>query len=139
MEAMVVPLICDPLKNQSTLAAKKTHKHLRELKLSDPTKEDDEVTVDLLVGLDYYWTGHIRKGKTGPTAIQTRVGWVLSGATGIPDSAITANLLCTSTHVLRVQATPQEDSLNDKLQRFWDLETLGVQEEEQSVQDTFTQ
>lgn len=123
MEAMVVPFICEPLKNQSTLSAKKKHKHLRELKLSDPTRKDEVLKIDLLVGLDYYWslvTGNIRKGKTGPTAIQTRVGWVLSGVTGIPEATTTANLLFTTTHLLATTTT-EEDSLDKRLKTFWHL------------------
>ncbi len=38
--------------------------------------------VDLLVGSDYYWelaTGRICRGNDGPVAVETKLGWVLSG------------------------------------------------------------
>ena len=38
--------------------------------------------VDILIGYDQYWnvvTGEVRKGTSGPTAINTILGWVLSG------------------------------------------------------------
>ena len=142
MEALVVPHICEPLRRHSTLSAKWRHKHLKNLRLADPTRKEDSLQIDLLVGSDYYWslvTGSIKKGKSGPAAIQTRVGWVLSGPANVPEDTSTANLLFTNTHLLRVQSTPADDRLDQQLQRFWDLETLGIQEKEQSVQDTFTQ
>ncbi len=33
---------------------------------------DEQFTSDVLIGCDYYW---------GPTAIRTKLGWVLSGPT----------------------------------------------------------
>ena len=48
-----------------------------------------------------------------------------------------------STRVLRIEtSTVQPESatkLNDELARFWDLETLGIKEEETSVYEKFTQ
>ena len=49
--------------------------------------EEDELNVDrnvdILIGADFYWrfvTGHILQGKkSGPVAMETKLGWVLSG------------------------------------------------------------
>ena len=101
---------------------------------------DDRLQIDLLIGSDFYWsmvTGVIRRGKSGPTAIQTKVGWVLSGPTDVRE--VTTNLTFTSTHLLNVHCIPAEDKLEDRLKKFWDLETLGIQTQEQSVGDSFTQ
>ena len=143
MELLVVPSICDSLSHQPTTQAKETHPHLRGLKLADPNTMEDKLPIDLLIGSDNYWslvTGNTKRGKSGPTAIQTKVGWVLSGATGMrEDTTTSANLLFTTTHLLRVQTTTMEDNLDAQLKKFWDLETLGIQMEENTVQDKFTQ
>ena len=44
-----------------------------------------------------------------------------------------------TTHVLKVEAQPQEPQCLDKqLRSFWELESLGVQEEEKTLYDEFT-
>lgn len=131
MEALVTPVICDPLSQQPTKSARDKHQHLRGLKLADPNDVDDTLPVDLLIGADFYWsmvTGTIRRGRSGPTAIQTRVGWVLSGPTGEATATTTTNLIFTSTHLLKVHTTPVEDTLDATLERFWDLETMGIRD-----------
>ena len=42
----------------------------------------EEATIDILIGSDQYWqlvTGEVVKSKSGPTAMNTKLGWVLSG------------------------------------------------------------
>lgn len=141
MEALVVPFICDPLSHQPTRQAKEKHEHLQGLELADSSSIHDRLQVDLLIGSDFYWslvTGTIRRGKSGPTAIHTKVGWVLSGPTDDVQET-TTNLTFLLTHLLRIHAIPAEDSLEDRLKMFWDLETLGIQPQEQSVHDSFIQ
>ena len=88
--------------------------------------------VDILVGSDQYWqlvSGKVLRGEDGPTAIQTRLGWVLSGPTnGAVQNDQQQNNLVT-THVLKMATKPvdiTDESLDGSLQRFWDLESLGV-------------
>ena len=48
--------------------------------MADSANSSDVLEVDVLVGSDCYWslvTGRVIKG--GPTAILTKVGWILSG------------------------------------------------------------
>lgn len=105
--------------------------------------------VDILIGADHYWnfvSGIVRRGETtGPIALYTKLGWVLSGPVitdcqNKPECAV--NL--TSTHVLRVDTTALEseempNGLQEQLSKFWDLETLGIRQDEISVYDRFTQ
>ena len=137
MEALIVPFICDPLSHQPTRRAMEKHEHLHDLELADLCSIDDRLQIDLLIGSDFYWsmvTGVIRRGRSGPTAIQTKVGWVLSGPTDVRE--VTTNLTFTSTHLLNVHCIAAEDKLEDRLKKFW---TLGIQTQEQSVGDSFTQ
>ena len=82
-----VPLICEPLNNQPINFCKSEYDHLIHLALADSCGSGD-MPVGILIGLDYYWqivTSEVLKGRKGPTAVYTRLGWVISGSTGIPD------------------------------------------------------
>ena len=44
--------------------------------------EKPAVGVDVPIGLDWYWSlvmGGVIRGMSGPTAIHTKVGWILPG------------------------------------------------------------
>ena len=132
LSAFVIPLICDPLQSQSIVYASVTHAHLRGLKLADYSTGEDDIMVDILVGSDQYWqlvSGKVVRGDDGPTAIQTKLGWVLSGPTnGAVQNDQQQNNLVTM-HVLKTATKPVDitnESLDGSLQRFWDLESLGV-------------
>ena len=72
-------------------------------------------------------TGHTIKGAQGPTAVHTKLGWVLSGPVclGSVENQQRSNLV--TTHVLKC-ATDQVsyDGLQGELKKFWDLESLGL-------------
>ncbi|XP_022792234.1 uncharacterized protein LOC111331393 [Stylophora pistillata] len=132
LSAFVVPLICDSLQSQSIVHASVSHAHLRELELADYSTGEDDIMVDILVGSDWYWklvSRKVLRGEDGPTAIQTRIGWVLSGPTnGAMQNDQQQNNFVT-THVLKTATKPVDitnESLDGTLQRFWDLESLGV-------------
>ena len=47
------------------------------LELADSSDAEDVLEVDVLIGSDVYWrlvTGRMRRGRTGPTVIQTKSG-----------------------------------------------------------------
>ena len=59
-----------------------TYGHLANLTLADPPDGEVESKIDILIGVDFYWsfvTDRIIMGKSGPVAVQTSLGWVLSG------------------------------------------------------------
>ena len=85
-------------------------------------------------------TGEVVKGKSGPTAMNTKLGWVLSGpveSSTVKNEPVT-NLACT--HVLKCAANPLMDGagLDYEMKKFWELESLGIQPEETSVYEEFT-
>ena len=69
--------------------------------------------------------------------IETKVGWVLSGPAGPQET--TVNLTVTPTHALRIDTCPIEQSLDDQLRRFWELESLVIMRDEPSVYEKFVQ
>ena len=144
LPVVVVPHICDPLQIQPVSAAKQVYDHLTGLDLADVADSTHNLEIDVLIGSDEYWklvTGRVIKGSCGPTAIETLLGWVLSGpVNGTTDGETVVSIVATpSSHILRVDAATEDDKLEAGLQRFWDLESLGIGKNERSVQETFTQ
>ena len=96
--------------------------------------------VDILVGCDYYWefiTGQTLRGDNGPIAIQTTLGWVLSGPVH-PVNQLASTMSLVTTHVLRIDSQPHgTKELDNTLQSFWRLESLGICAPEKSVYDDF--
>ena len=142
MSLLTVPIICQPLSAQPISLARDKYEHLCEMDLADFSNGDDDLEIDVLIGSDHYWklvTGGVVRGSGGPTAIQTRVGWVLSGPVeGVPQADAAVNLI--STHTLKVGVQDAPDSkqdLDQRLKMFWDLETLGIVEDELSVYEEF--
>ena len=103
------------------------------LQLADNSGDGSPIEVDLLLGANYYWqltTGEVRRGDDGPVAVGTKLGWVLSGPAPMADHSLL------TTHTLRV-ASHEEESLNDTLCSFWELESLGISESGPSVHQEF--
>ena len=94
--------------------------HLAPLTLADTHHSDTPLDVDMLIGSDFYWqltTGEIIRGQTGPVAINTKLGWVLSGPV--------TNNEADDTHTLQIGSS--EEQLDKTLKSFWELESFGVE------------
>ncbi|XP_065902306.1 uncharacterized protein [Dysidea avara] len=136
-----VPQICEPLSNQPLSYVAEHHRHLSELDLADYCCTTEPLEVDMLIGLDHYWkliTGKVIHEGDGPIAMQTRLGWVLSGPVPGLSCQTTCNLV--STHLLMVDAYMPEESgqsLDSTLKKFWDLESLGVNQDTPDVYAEF--
>jgi len=137
IEAYVVPEI-SRVHNEHLEDAKKEFAHLRDLWLSDVCRSSAELEIEMLVGADYLWqfqTGSTIRGEPEePVAIETVLGWVLSGpmkrSSDLRESEtrVQANLI--------VRNGTSSDPLEDELRKLWDLETLGIREED-GVQEEF--
>ena len=137
----VVPTICEPLVGQPVIACVKQHPHLLGLELADFSTTKGSLPIDVLIGADWYWelvTGNVCRGVDGPTAIHTKLGWVLSGPSSHNELALCAVNL-SITHVLHTGVLPEKpSSLDDQLRAFWELEALGIQDKEKTLYDEFT-
>ena len=139
LELYVMPTICEPLVGQPITACIETHQHLSKLELADSADDLPNLPVDLLLGSDYYWqlvTGKVLKWSTGPAAIHTKLGWVLSGPSTCDESKGNSTN-CAVTHVLCSGTQPEDPSLNSQLNAFWELELLGIQEKERTLYDDY--
>ena len=79
------------------------------------------------------------QGESGPTAIETHLGWALSGAVSSTTEQNRPVRLSTS-HAMHISTTHLSDSpphLSNLLKAFWDLESLGIKQEEPSVYGNF--
>ena len=99
------PDICLPLPKRKDVTK---YPHLVDLDLADsPAIEQD--SIDILIGSDYYWdivTGESISSEFGPTAINSKFGWLLSGPTSkqhvheISNSNVVSNLIISGEPVL---------------------------------------
>ena len=134
MEAYVVPHISS-VRNAHLELAKKDYPHLQGLYLSDVSKFQEELEIKVLIGADYLWQfqlGFIIRGKSDePVAIQTSLGWVLSGPLKgkLDQSALTT----AKVNMVSVSSGKGKEA---EVQKLWDLETLGIRPED-DVQVSF--
>lgn len=135
-----VPHICEPLASQPINFCRDNYEHLSGLDLADSSDGSSRLKIDILIGSDQYWdliTGRTLRGSSGPIAIDTGIGWVLSGPVSLlTQEQAMAGLVVT--HALRVDSQLQEEeTLDSRLKSFWELESLGITEPERSVHDKF--
>ena len=127
------PHVCEPVTCQPVSICKENFGHLATLDLADPSDGSSPLNIDILIGSDFYWefvTGDTCRGPTGPIAIDTKFGWVLSG----PDTSSTDSVMLITHSLCCVQNTT---SLEDRLNSFWELESFGVSGADLSIHDKF--
>ena len=123
LQLLVVPLICDTLTGQPMTCARVRYSHLNGLELADSGAINDAIEISMLIGADYYWeivTGRICRRRSGPTAIETKLGWVLSGPVPGYNQEHTSVLF--TAHVLQTEASEaslMKDSNRSGIWRPW--------------------
>lgn len=78
-------------------------------------------------------TGETVHSGDGPVAMHTSLGWVLSGPVPCIDSVPTSTKL-------KVNVSSDKDntrSLDHQLKAFWDLESLGIIDQDHTIYDQF--
>ena len=125
--ACTSPTICSSL---PALVDVTKYAHLTDLELADHCNEQSSGPIYVLIGSNYYWsivTGELVKGDSGPVAMNSVFGWLLSR----PVSSFTYNSI-NHAHVVITDAvdgapTDQQDNLlSQALKCFWDNETIGI-------------
>lgn len=130
--AINFPIICSPLNSKVNT----NYTHLEGLELADFGDDvDDSNTIDILIGSDYYWdivTGDVVKGESGPTAVSSKLGWLLSGrvqTSDEPEDPTVSNLILTGESLEtsgHSTAPKSADKIVDSLRRFWETESIGI-------------
>ena len=94
VSVLIVPKIATPIQNSCQVELENLP-HLKGLKLANPVTSRGEFLVSVLIGADYYWSfvqDNIIRGN-GPTAQQSRLGYLLSGSLPLPTKRLPASIL----------------------------------------------
>ena len=139
IQVLSFPTICSALK---TPVAVNQYPHLQDLDLADVAVSGDQSNqIDILIGSDYYWcviTGDIIRGKSGPVALSSHFGWLLSGpANPMPSEHTISTLIIDG--CIDAELLEHTDQLSQALCRFWDTEAIGVVDQCNSGHDDFPQ
>ena len=106
--------------------------YLQGLELADNDQEDQS-PIEVLIGSDCYWTivtGQTIIGEQGPVALNSKLGWLLSGPLHSRSEGV-----MTHSHVIihggltDSMMDGSKDFLVSALQRFWNIESLGILDE----------
>ena len=76
--ALTSPSICSPLPSAISVS---NYPHLQDLLLADEC-DKPRTEVNVLIGSNFYWsfvTGDVVKSSKGPVAVDSKLGWLLSG------------------------------------------------------------
>ena len=104
---------------------------LNDLELADDLT-NQSTTIDVLIRSDYYWalvTGEVLRTNGGPTAVSSKLGWLLSGPIQASHGLVTVSNLAVSQGIHYPLSTSEDEALLGALKRFWQLESLGIAEE----------
>ena len=111
--------------------------HIEGLALADAFDDQDSGSIDVLIGSDNYWnfvTGETIRGDYGPTAISSKLGWLLSGPiNGAGTNSVdtfTTNLIISGEFGNR--SANGDDELKSTLKQFWETESIEIREPEDS-------
>ena len=83
----------------------KTYPNLNNIELADWNTDNKSLAIDILVGANFYWDIVLEgfmKGKSGPVALDTKVGYFFSGPTENSHQDECNSVMLT--HVMKVQA-----------------------------------
>ena len=118
LSVLVVPRIAAPL--QTVSHAKLTSlPYLHGLTLAHPITGDKHFEVSLLIGVDHYWKlvgDHTIRGD-GPTAVQSKLGYLLSGPLHL------SNHRTEIVSTFHVSVSP---SIEQTIEKFWSIESAGT-------------
>ena len=120
LSVLIVPKIATPLKMQSLLhQSVQSFAYLQELDLAHPFTHTSDFEITLLIGADFYWTivqNEVIRGN-GPTAVQSKLGYLLSGPLPSLENTRDFQIFHTAIH-------PVADHFN--ISKFWDVESAGT-------------
>ena len=131
-----VPHICSRITGQKVENIEKLFPSLQSFEFGDSSRGDGEI--DVLLGADYYWTvveGSVKRcGDNGLTAINTKLGWILSGPyekKGNPSSEV--SMFTLRMKIEAVFEAEEDRKLSATVEKMWDLETLGIVKEKDEI------
>ena len=115
---------------------------IKGLQLADTGQHSPESKIDILTGSDCYWKVVAvevkRDSRSEMVAINTMFGWCLSGPFKNKNNIDESNVsFVSSTHVMQVAYENNEDQILHNLNKFSNLDSIGIKNNEQSVYENF--
>ena len=108
---------------------RENYPRLANIWLSDVFRHKEQLEIDVLIGADYLWSfqsgNFVREGVGEPVAIETQLGWVVSGPlessqSTMREQAVSVNLVGRDSIIV--------EKLEEDVQALWELETSGITE-----------
>ena len=142
LKVLGTPTICNTIKGQNIDLAVEQTEFVKGLQLADTGQHSPESKIDILIGSDCSWkvvTAEVKRdSRSEMVAINTIFGWCLSGPFKNKNNISESNVsLVSSTHVMRVACENNEDQILNNLNKFWNLDSIGIKDDEQSVYENF--
>ena len=109
--------------------------------MADENPENLPLRIDILVGASFYWdfmTGEIIRGQSGPVALSSKLGYILSGSVGQVNNS-SSTFACVS-HVLKVEFTglnPKEINKSNLLNLYGNEELVSYCQEDVEMLSKF--
>ncbi|XP_065886666.1 uncharacterized protein [Dysidea avara] len=126
ISVLVIPSIAAPIQS-SINSSVRNMSYLQGLKLAHPVTSNHQFKISILIGTDYYWTfiqDHIVRGD-GPTAQQSKLGYLLSGPVPSPLQESSSSVLLQLTSAVPTPEAPD-------LEQFWSVEAIGTTSDKSS-------
>ena len=140
--ALSFPAICSPVSSRVEIG---NYPHLTGLELANSVEhvEHGDQEIGILIGADHYHDkvlGEVIKGSSGPVAIRSKLGWLLSEPTVSQKEEITTCSNVISTPVLDIvpskeEVTNENQEITESLKSFWQHESMGLVEIENEAKD----
>ena len=131
-------MICSSLPSKVDVTK---YSHLDNLEFADDFDVTSNDTIDIVIGSDYYWNvvnGEAVRGESGPTAVNSKLGWLLSGPVGGNSSDHVNSHLAITGEFKSLFETNEHDELVNTLKEFWETESIGIKEQvEESSGNSF--
>ena len=105
---------------------------LEGLEFAEEFGESDGESIDILIGSDYYWkivNGETVNGESGPTAVKSKLGWLLSESISekISSDHVSSHLVITE-KVDSLYYANEHDELLNTVKEFWETEWIGIKD-----------
>ena len=116
--------ICLPIQNQNISLAKEQYEPLKFVELADSNPRNLPMNIDILIGSAHYWNFIGNKQircPDGPTALESKLGYVLSGPIASNDTSPTTSNFFVTTQVLKITSEfvdPKRDNFRKRLQNL---------------------
>ena len=94
----------------------------------------------MLIGSDLYWSfvteNIVKSGELRSlAAVEAKFGWILSGCVGVGGKTKSVRFVSSATSEVRIGE--ENDELESQVNRFWELESLGINKHEQSFYEEY--